>query len=183
MKTDIERWEKLSKSEDNPSWHKRNDIIAKLIPEGSSVLDVGAGNRDLQRKLNAPSAYQAVDCVGDAEHTVILDFNDLESGEVTLPFRYDIAVCSGVLEYLVDARVLLRFVTSNADFTILTYVFVENRITANDTVNGWVPGLSRVQLTSIFKEFDIKIVDEHRYSSHTIMLLKKAGTESPWDNQ
>jgi hypothetical protein len=67
-------------------WAGRNELIARLIPQGSSVLDLGCGARGLE--LLIPSCtYTGVDQP---------DF-DMNRGRWPKG-RYDVAVMSGVLE-------------------------------------------------------------------------------------
>ena len=42
VRTHKRRWQKVSQ-DPNPHWDDRNKVISSLIPDGSSVLDLGCG--------------------------------------------------------------------------------------------------------------------------------------------
>ena len=91
----IPRWVRTAK--ERPRWDERNRMIAAYVPPGSSVLDLGAGAQTLAAHLPPGCAYQACDVVPGPG--VVLC--DLDAGRwPALDRRYDVAVCSGVLEYL-----------------------------------------------------------------------------------
>ena len=81
----------------NPGWTKRNITISKHIPDGTKVLDLGCGAKDLTRYIK-PSVYVGVDYL-EGHADVTRDFN--------LPFllptmEWDFVVISGLIEYLHD---------------------------------------------------------------------------------
>lgn len=80
-------------------WNQRNAEFAKFVPENSSVLDIGCGDQNLKEYLDRSCTYFGIDTV-DIHQTPIVDFN--KGILPTLDRRYDIAVLSGVLEYLFE---------------------------------------------------------------------------------
>ena len=172
VETDIKRWEELSKSNERPSWQSRNDVVVSLIPSGSSVLDVGCGNRDIEKLLNGTSKYQGLDCVGDATNTIIVDFNKVDATQVHLATHYDYAVCSGVLEYIENAKTFLHFVATHSNKIILSYTIKENRNNKDAmSVNGWVNEFTRAELEKLFHQTSLKIIQETKYKKHSIFVL------------
>lgn len=171
-KTDITRWTKLSQSNERPSWQSRNDVVVSLIPSDTSVLDVGCGNRDIEKLLDSSCRYQGMDCVGDPTNTIILDFNAVDASQMNLASHYDYSVCSGVLEYIEDIAVFLKFLSKHSDKTILSYTLKENR-TGSDAmaVNGWINEYTRVELERAFRANGMKIIKETKYKKHTIFVL------------
>src|SRR4051794_5936398 len=98
-----ERWELWAR--ERPRWDERNRIIAAYIRPGSAVVDLGSGAQTLREHLPPGCSYQPCDLVpGPAP---VIDC-DLETGRwPELPRRYDVAVLSGVLEYMPDVGGLL----------------------------------------------------------------------------
>lgn len=83
-----------------PSWIERNRVIGTWIPDGSSVVDIGAGSQNLRDFLPPGCRYQPVDVVPPDAHTLFADFN-----AYTVPVMErsaDVVVCSGVLEYVIE---------------------------------------------------------------------------------
>src|SRR4051812_22017601 len=93
-----ERWQIWAR--EWPRWDERNRILAAYIPPGSAVVDLGSGAQTLREPLPAGCSYQPCDLVPGPAPVIPCD---LESGRwPVLPRRYDVAVCSGVLEYMPD---------------------------------------------------------------------------------
>lgn len=106
-----------------PGWEKRNEAVARQIAPGSSVLDLGAGTEPL-RRLVETDHYEAVDRVTwrlrpdgtapgwwDPELDVWPSFGR----------RFDVAVLSGVAEYLSDLDGVIARLPALADRLVLTY--------------------------------------------------------------
>lgn len=170
MITDKERWQILSESAERPTWGSRNDVIIKYIEPSASVLDVGCGNRDIQKILDPSCDYQGLDCVGDETETIILDFNVINAAKLKLAKVYDYAICSGVLEYIVDPTSFIKFVKLNSTKIVLSYVLSQYRGKDNPN-NGWVNNFSREELELLFKNNGLEIVNEDRYRTHAIFVL------------
>lgn len=173
MITDKERWKVLSESKERPSWGSRNDVIIKYIQPNTSVLDVGCGNRDIEKLLDESCDYQGMDCVGDETQTIILDFNAVNAAKLKLARKYNYAICSGVLEYIMKPNDFIQFVKLNSDKIILSYVLSEHRGSYNPS-NGWLNNYSRNDLENFFIINKLKMVHEDRYRSHTIFVLEAA---------
>jgi hypothetical protein len=98
MKTNIDEWRGVALSS-QPSWEARSLIIAKLLRSSDTVLDLGAGDRKLQRFIPPGCGYIPADCVDDLHGTFVVDFNK----EFRLPDEeFSVAVCAGLLEYIND---------------------------------------------------------------------------------
>lgn len=172
MTTNIDRWQELAVSEKNPSWADRNRVVASLIPQGSTVLDIGAGNRVLQTLLPDNCQYQPMDCVKGSDDTIVYDFNI--TGEPPILPIYDIVVCSGVMEYIYNVEQFISTIKTYGKTIILTYALFEYRSKeAKDKpeINGWVNALDLEDLKFILSNYDIEIVQTHKWNSHMIFVL------------
>lgn len=95
---------------------ERRAVIARCIPAGSSVLDLGAGACTLRESLIAPAPYTAVDRV-PYPGCIVADLNE---GYPALP-RHDVVVAQGLLERLHDLPGFFRAVQAYSDRLIFTY--------------------------------------------------------------
>ena len=93
--TDEHRW----RDPEDPAYHtaERNRLIARLIPAGASVLDLGAGQQELRRHLPRGCEYQACDLF-EGPGVLQCDFN--AGVYPAVEHRYDVLVASGLLEFL-----------------------------------------------------------------------------------
>lgn len=100
------------------AWPERSQHLAKLIPPHKSVLDVGAGSRELKLHLRKCWKYTSIDQPGVGEQDYYLDLN-----QTTLPDLdcWDYAVFAGVLEYLNDIKAVLSWAHKHAGFMLITY--------------------------------------------------------------
>lgn len=98
-----------------PAWTERNIWIKNFIPNNSSVIDWGCGDKDILRYIT-PSKYIGIDMNSKAD--IVADFNI----EVPKMFSvYDVGLVLGVLEYLNDPEYFLRSIKPTANrFLILT---------------------------------------------------------------
>lgn len=99
----------------NPGWTKRNIKISKHIEDGSKVLDLGCGAKDLTKYIK-PSLYVGIDYQSSVAD-IMCDFN--------LPFSlphhdWDYIVMSGLLEYLSDLDMFFKHIKNNGSTYIIT---------------------------------------------------------------
>jgi Methionine biosynthesis protein MetW len=118
LRTHVRKWQQVAQS-GPPTWDVRNAIIARFIPAGSSVLDLGSGAQTLRAHLQPGCTYQPCDVVKSSPDVILCDFN---RGIYPDPGRrLDYVVCSGVLEYVRKPREFLKRVPAMADTMILSY--------------------------------------------------------------
>lgn len=175
MNTDIDRWATLAKSSNRPSWNGRNNEIADILMEYKpyTVLDIGAGNRDLQKLIPPHIKYSAVDCIDCGfSDTFVIDFNVTDASDIKLYSHSEFAVCSGILEYINDIVPVLKFVKNNSNKSIITYVCEEDRESDKMVkLSGWTNGIKRDELIGIFNSLGFKQIGYKRYKSHSIFVL------------
>lgn len=96
-----------------PVWSERNNWIKNFIPNNTSVVDWGCGNKDILRYIS-PSKYTGIDQNEFAD--IQADFNI----EIPILFsKYDVGLVLGVLEYLQDPDYFLRSIKPTADIFII----------------------------------------------------------------
>ena len=165
--TDLARWTVNAVTE--PSWEARVRLIASLIPQGSAVLDVGAGARTLARYLPAGATYQAVDVVEGPE-TIRADFNALEVPELSR--AYDYVVCAGVLEYVGPVHLLLATLAGWGDTVVLSYAVHDGRSTCEGRRrNGWINDLTEADLLALLAQHGLRVVRRLQWEAQVIFEL------------
>jgi hypothetical protein len=154
VRTRVRWWQKVAQS-GPPTWDERNIIIARFISEGSSVLDLGAGAQTLRTHLKPGCVYQPCDVVQSSPDVLFCDFNrDIypEPGR-----RFDVAVCSGLLEYVRKPRQFIPRIAALADRLLLTYNPIQPHESKIERLaKNWVNHLSQEQLEHIFNESGLK---------------------------
>ena len=144
-------------------------MIAAYVPPGSSVVDLGAGAQTLAAHLPQGCAYQACDVVpGPA---VVLC--DLDAGVwPALDQRYDVAVCSGLLEYLGDIPGLLQGLGAIARRAIVTYSDRRRGQRIQTRVSqGWKSHLTLADLRAALDSLDREWRFLTEWRGHVILVI------------
>lgn len=174
-KTDYGRWKFVDK--ETHFWDERNKIIAKMIPNGSSVLDLGAGSQTLRNYLQN-CHYQPVDFYKKTPDTLICDFNNGEFP--SLMNKFDYVVCSGLFEYIRDPLAFLGFFCGLGSKIILTYALrLPHQSKISRLNQGWVNHLTQDELEKLFLQLDLHWTVVNRWNNQNIyMLIAKSLSEN-----
>ncbi len=171
METDIRRWERTAR--EPPSWDARNRVIAAFIPDGASVLDVGAGHGTLRSYLPPACTYQPVDCVPSTDKTILADFNKDLIPAITC--TYDVVVCSGILEYIADPAGFLRVVCGWGERVLISYATRESQPDiARRRANGWFNDMAQPELEQLFATLGLDTRQIAEWGSQAIYVLTRA---------
>jgi hypothetical protein len=98
-------------------WPDRLVTIARLIPPGNAVLDLGAGAQGLKPVLQRRCTYTPADLHRRTPDTLAFDMN----AGVWPKGHWNVAVMAGVLEYADDPRAVLGKVRQHATWAVLSY--------------------------------------------------------------
>lgn len=105
--------------DDNVDWDLMRCRVkmfsAWLGPEVKSVADYGSGKMYLKEYLAPDVAYHPIDYIRRSDETIMCDLN---SG-IFPDLQTDVAICSGVLEFIHTAEPLLKHVCANTDKAII----------------------------------------------------------------
>jgi hypothetical protein len=144
-KSDYARWS--GKKALSVDWDTRTKQIADLVKPGSKVLEFGAGRMVLRGFLPEGCSYTPSDLVDRGPGTIVLDLNGaaLPSFE-----RHDVAVFSGVLEYVNDVPRLVSHLSRFVGTVVASYGSTELN-GPERRVQGWVNDYSTAQFIDIFK--------------------------------
>ncbi|RTL78617.1 MAG: class I SAM-dependent methyltransferase [Hyphomicrobiales bacterium] len=143
--TDVGRWQ--SPENLSPDWDERTALIAALVPAGSSVIEFGAARLVLRRHLDPSCSYQPVDLVKRSDDTIVFDLN---GALPKLPQQYDVAIFSGVLEYVHDLGRIMEWLPRISRSVIFSYAVTDmlsDPVTRRQ--NGWVNSFSDKEIRRI----------------------------------
>lgn len=143
----------LEPGEKSP-WHGRLEAMAKAIPSGSHVLDIGAGGQGLRSLLPEGCSYTPLD--KECANGISLDL------EVALeiPAKADIAVMSGVLEHVYRPIHALRLAIDVAPKLVLSYATLAKGQHPSAGRDGWRTHLSVGELTLVLEALGYRNVEK-----------------------
>lgn len=166
--TDIARWSQNARQK--PTWDDRVKLIAAMILPGSSVLDIGAGAMTLASYLAPGSEYTPLDVIPSSDRTELIDFNTYQIPELTKV--YDVAVCSGVMEYVLPVDFFMFTVAAWANTIILSYAITDlNSDVARRQKNGWLNHLSEQELRDVIARHGLIVKDRFQWQQQVIYVL------------
>ncbi len=159
-RTDYRRWSEPRNI--YSSWESRTQRAAALIPEGSRVIEFGAGKRVLEQHLDASCDYVPSDIVDRGPGTVIIDLNERPLPELGADGAggFDVAVFMGVLEYVRDLPTMITWLAGQVPVCVASYACVSaggpSRRALRNTIgrlnHGWMNSYSEQELTSLFAD-------------------------------
>lgn len=166
-RSDYRRWSDSHSLSSN--WDSRTLLISKFIPEDSTVLEFGAGNMYLRDQLPPNCTYIPSDLVPRHKHTFVCDLN--KKNLPSLP-RHDVAIFSGVLEYVNDVPRLINILARSNALIIASYAITDNA--PNDRRrHGWVNDYSHDSFVAIFVEAGYYLSDIKTWKTQEIYQFKK----------
>lgn len=151
--TDMQRWKKNSQLDSE--WNERTALLGKFIPPNSSIIEFGAGTMFLKTQLSNNQKYTPSDIVKRFEETVVCDLNQSISFDLS---PYNVAVFSGVLEYVYDIDAVFQQLSPHVERIILSYCTLDHFKNFRPQ-NGWLSDYSKAELEVIFEKNSYQIVD------------------------
>lgn len=146
--SDLGRWSDLANL--HPDWDARTARLAALVPPGSAVIEFGAGRRALEALLPAGCAYTPSDLVERGPGTIVCDLN----AELPELAGFEVAVFSGVLEYVNDVPRLVRHLARTIDIIVASYATTDvdgQRTLVARRRHGWVNEYSAAGFEAVFE--------------------------------
>lgn len=133
------------------TWEDRTEQIAQLIQPGSSVLEFGADRMLLKKYLPEGCVYTPSDIIDRGCNTIICDLN--ADNLPDFPY-HDVAIFSGVLEYICDIDRLISHLSKIVPKIITSYAVNDYPRLEKDfrKIQGWVNDYSRSEFKNIFLE-------------------------------
>lgn len=165
--SDFGRWspeESLS-----PDWDSRTIQIATLVENGCSVLEFGAGRKVIKDHLPKSCSYTPSDLVDRGDGTIVCDLNGPSLPQFP---ECDLAIFSGVLEYVNDLSRLVSHLEKSFRGVIASYAIMELN-GGNRRKHGWVNDYSSEEFVDLFISFGFEAVHREDWDSQRIFVFKK----------
>lgn len=169
-KADYDRWTAPGGLEE--WWDERTQLLAAMVPAPSTVIEFGAGRRALERFLAPTCEYIPSDLSDRGPGTLVCDLN-LRPLPDLRPLAPDVAVFSGVLEYIKDVDAIVGWLTGSGIRTcVLSFdafpaspgLAERVRERRRRTFNGYMNSLTEADLKRIFHDRGMVCVDERRWT-------------------
>lgn len=181
-RADYRRWQSPGGLEE--WWDERTRMLATLVPPSSSVVEFGAGRRQLEKYLPAGCSYLPSDLTDRGPGTVVCDLNkrplpDLRSHAV------NVAVFSGVLEYVKDVENVVSWLTANGiDTFVLSFDGMPCGLSVLDRVkelrrrteNGYMNNLTETELQAIFLGAGLKCPERRQWTTQGLYRFERSST-------
>jgi len=177
-KTDRRRW--ADPRNIYASWESRNKELAALVPSNSRVIEFGAGKRILERYLDPSCSYVPSDIIDRGPGTIVFDLNQRPLPDLG-PDAYDVAVFSGVLEYVREVPAMLDWLTKYVTVCVLTYAPAKARghsprgllETIGRLRHGWMNNYREEELRSLFYERDFELVQGKDWEDQRLFVFSR----------
>lgn len=163
--TDIQRWKKNSKLDSE--WNERTALLGEFIPSNSHIIEFGAGAMFLKTHLTNYQSYTPADIVKRFEETIVCDLNQPIRFELS---QYDVAVFSGVLEYVYDIDAVFQQLSSKVERIVLSYCVLDHFKNFR-TQNGWLSDYTKAELEAIFEKNNYQILDYKEWRNQSLYHL------------
>jgi hypothetical protein len=161
-KSDYKRWGTTQGL--SVGWDARTRQVARLIDPGTSVIEFGAGRLVLKAHLPEGCSYTPSDLVDRGDGTIVCDLN----GETLPPFPpHDVAVFSGVLEYVNDVPRLIAHLSGRVTVILASYAVTDTN-KRNRRVDGWVNDYSAEEFMAIFAGAGFRCAHSEPWQSQMI---------------
>jgi hypothetical protein len=165
-RSDIERWRRVQSL--NESWDARTALLAKFIAPGTSVLEFGAGRLVLPQYLPPDCTYTPSDLVDRGPGTLVCDLNAVQ----LMPFPpHDVAVFSGVLEYIHDLERLVGQLACACTMVVASYAvtdYPEQARVITRRGHGWVNDYNTDELVALFQQHRFLCLQHYIWQSQTL---------------
>ena len=175
-RTDRKRW--ADSRNLYASWESRNKQLAALVPNNSRVIEFGAGKRILERYLDPSCTYVPSDVIDRGPGTIVCDLNQRPLPDLG-PNVYDVAVFSGVLEYVRDVPSVLDWLAKYVAVCALTYAPAKAKgyspgslvETVGRLRHGWMNNYREEELRSLFCERGFELVQDQDWEGQRLFVF------------
>lgn len=169
-------------------WDERARTAATLIPPGASVVEFGAGLRQLEKFLDQSISYIPSDLIDRGAGTLVLDLNAQPLPSLN---NVDTAVFCGVLEYIADVPAVMRWLSEWASLCIASYncaystprTLYRAAEVAKRARSGWVNTFSERELCVEFAAAGFELVERHIWyeagDDEPIFVFRRKASQKP----
>ena len=180
--TDFARW--IDTSTFDAEWEERTQLISRVVPKHTRVIEFGAGKRQLESYLDPTCTYFPSDLVARAGNTIVLDLNSRPLPDLS-HLKLDVAVFAGVLEYISDLDSVVLWLSRQVAMCIASYGCAHTRPrtigrykeTIRRTAAGWINTFTEEALVRTFRTGGFIVTETHdwrvRDSSERIFVFSQ----------
>jgi hypothetical protein len=181
-RSDYRRWSNTENLE--KWWDSRTQKLAGFIPARSRVVEFGAGRGQLRRYLPSGCTYVPSDLTARLPGTIVCDLNDRPLPDLR-HLGADVAVFSGVLEYVVDLSTVATWLSQQTSAIVASYDYVKSAPASiarfaelyRRRYFGYLSNHTIDELEAIFASAGFRCVRTDVWNSQLIMEF--ASTRSP----
>ena len=166
--TDIARWSDTSNFD--TEWEERTELIARIVPKHTRVIEFGAGKRQLESYLDPTCSYFPSDLVDRCGNTIVLDLNSRPLPDLR-HLKLDVAVFAGVLEYISDLDSVVLWLSDQVAMCVASYGCAHTRPrtvgrfkeTIRRTGAGWINTFTEDALVQTFGAGGFVLTETHNW--------------------
>lgn len=167
-RSDMDRWGKDENL--NPGWEDRAPYMAAFVRPGERVIDIGAGTMALKAVLPAGCTYTATDIVARAPEMIAVDLNKLPLPPLG---EHDIAVFSGVCEYLHNVPAVLAAVKPLITRLAVSYSVLENvPQPVRRRANGFANDYTEAQFRELLDKGGFEVLERGQWREQVLFHCK-----------
>ena len=165
-KTDFARW--IDTSNYDAEWEERIQLISRVVPKHTRVIEFGAGKRQLESYLDPTCTYFPSDLVARGGNTIVLDLNSRPLPDLS-HLKLDVAVFAGVLEYISDLDSVVPWLSHQVAMCVASYGCAHTRPrtigrfkeTIRRTGAGWINTFTEDALVQTFGAGGFILTETH----------------------
>jgi hypothetical protein len=146
--SDVQRWQ--SDASHYEAWQSRGRMLAAYVRPGERVFEFGAGNSAVPGALPPGCAYAGSDIAPLQDGIIVLDLN---ASALPPLIGHDIALFSGVLEYVHDLARLSTFLAQHFRSVVCSYaprLTSEPDEIARRRYSGWFSDFTMEEFSAVF---------------------------------
>jgi len=171
---DFERWRSPEGLES--WWDERTEVLARLVPAGSRVIEFGAGRRQLEKYLPDGCTYIPSDLTDRGPDTIVCDLNERPLPDLRY-LKPTVAVFGGVLEYVKDVRSVFTWLAETGVHTfVLSFDSMPTGLTVCGVLKerkrrlqfGYMNNLTAEEVKAAFAAVDVQCIEELRWTTQGI---------------
>jgi len=187
-RSDYKRWTDPGSLE--TWWDTRTEKIARLIPPNARVIEFGAGRRQLEKLLDPSCTYVPSDLTDRGPGTIVCDLNQLPLPDLSY-VKAEVAVFSGVLEYIRDLGALIAWLSDQVPLCIASYAYVPTSQNAFRRIRerwdrlyyGYMNSYTEEELVDLFTRYGFVCTTRDTWTSQRIFLFANQRARSSSDPQ
>jgi hypothetical protein len=169
-RTDIARW--ALRSSFQGDWDLRTKMLARHLRAGDRIAEFGAGMQAIRGVLPSGCTYEPFDLIARTVDTRVCDLNvgfPVDHGEC------NVAIFSGVLEYLQDLEATFAWLGGTFERVIFSYA-VSDRVASPLVRNrhGWVNNFSRREVLALARRNGFKCRAVDIWGSHVLFVAERS---------